>query len=317
MWKMKKRLFLTTLFLVLLLGATAIVAVAAANYFFPLLFYPDLIAVTGIGPDGQGIYLLDLHEQDFVRVTPRGTSAGSLAWSPDGQQLAFIYGESSSPYSDNNIVVVDKDGGNLTYLFEGDYLARPRVSSSGLAWSSDGKQLLFSSWIGDEPQLYLLTLDSGEMQPLDLSLGKVDHHRFAFAWSSQGILAIEKGGEIYTVDIGNLRLIYLTEGEQPFWTPDGEWLTFRCNSDEWLFCRIAPNGEVQEVVPQRSHIRIRNVDSFTWSADGRFIMFMDFGGESDPYYLSILDTKTGLIHRAYTVRPNDDFKFFEAVWPPR
>ena len=317
---MKRRLLLAILVIVLFVGA--IVAIPAMDYLYPLSRYSDPIAVTGIGSDGAGtgIYFLDLHERSFIRITPRGIRAESPAWSPDGQRLAFAYDNSSSPYSD--IVVVDKDGGNLTYLFEGNHLIRLWGPSSELAWSPDGQQILFSTWVSTtsyewELKLYLLDIESRQAQPLDLQLGKTDMHHFDFAWSARGEVAIESNGKIYLLNLDTMQLTFLVEGQQPFWTPDGEWLTFRCNSDKWLFCRITPDGQTQEVIFQQQRIRVRNVDSFSWSADGRFIMFIDNGGESDPYYLSILDTKTGLIHRIYTVHPNDDFKFFDAAWPPK
>ena len=303
---MRNKLYFIS-FSLILIGVTIILVISPIDIFFPLRGYSDKITVSGLGgSNGRGLYLLNWKEHYFERLTPIEVYAMHPTWSPSGEYLAFIYYTDISIERKEGIGIVDNAVGNVNYYLFGEPAGGEQLSR--LAWSPDGHQILFNTWsnydenLMTEPRFYLLQVDSGQFQNVDLHLGKFQSERpVNFAWSSSDVLALEKKGKLYTVNLETMQLTLLAEGTNPFWTPDGEWLTFLCKKDKVRFCRIMLDGNTIEEIPLRKSINIStNIYSpFSWSTDGRFILFMEASGESDPVYINVLDTKTGRVQRIY------------------
>ena len=80
--------------------------------------------------------------------------ASTPAWSPDGQQIAFTRNEDVgefTTFSDDDVFVMDADGGNVRRLTRGDADVDP-------AWSPDGTEIAFGHCFGIESPTFC-TLD--------------------------------------------------------------------------------------------------------------------------------------------------------------
>lgn len=153
----------------------------------------------------------------------RGTNS-SPAWSPDGEQLAFM----SSQNGDPEIYIVDSGGARLHRI---TFSAGVNTSP---AWNpKTGKQLVFVSDRGGEPVLYLANADGTDVQKIDMpDMGYVIDP----AWSPNGqLLAFSwrrptGNFDIYVMDIVSHQLVELTRdqarNERPSWAPDGRHIVF-------------------------------------------------------------------------------------------
>ncbi len=153
----------------------------------------------------------------------RGSNS-SPAWSPDGNQIAFM----SSQNGDPEIYLTDASGGGLKRI-----TFAAGVSTSP-AWNpKTGKQIVFVSDRGGEPVLYLANSDGTDVQKLDMpDMGYVVDP----SWSPNGqLLAFSwrrpSGNfDIYIMDIVTRQLVELTRdqgrNERPSWAPDGRHIVF-------------------------------------------------------------------------------------------
>ncbi len=90
--------------------------------------------------------ILDMHIRSVAldgagdaRVTPKGTQAFEPDWSPDGTQIAFV------TLGDNDIVLINPDGGGLVNLTNGV------AEDDSPTWSPDGSKLAFNTGSLAEP----------------------------------------------------------------------------------------------------------------------------------------------------------------------
>jgi TolB protein len=153
----------------------------------------------------------------------RGTNS-SPAWSPDGEELAFM----SSQGGDPEVYVSDSGGAHLRRI-----TFAAGVSTSP-AWNpKTGKQIVFVSDRGGEPVLYMANSDGTDVQKIDLpDMGYVIDP----AWSPNGqLLAFSwrrptGNFDIYVMDIVSHQLVELTRdqgrNERPSWAPDGRHVVF-------------------------------------------------------------------------------------------
>lgn len=126
------------------------------------------------------------------------------------------------------LAIMDQDGENHKFLTDGRFLVlTPR-------FSPNSQEILYMSYAGKQPKVYLLDLQTGREE----SLGNFDGMSFSPRFSNDGnsiIMSIANGGstQIYKMSLRGRSLTKLTSGNaidtSPSYSPDGSQIVF--NSD--------------------------------------------------------------------------------------
>lgn len=161
---------------------------------------------------------------------------GPVAWSPDGQRLAF----SADRFEDRHgfaIFSVNVDGSDQRQLTDGfSHDVEP-------SWSPDGTQIVFQRYgTGERPdQIYIMNADGSQLRKL-MSSGRIDN---APEWSFDGewIIFTRDYKQIWKVSPDGSERVKIARFNsdvlEPTWSPDGTKILFRKN---WAVWRINVDG---------------------------------------------------------------------------
>ena len=130
-----------------------------------------------------------------------GTGYASPSYSPDGGRIVFDAGE--------RIGVMAADGSGLTLL--------PAVTANDgePAFSADGRRIVFTG-TNDRgtTDVYVRSVDGGSAQLIINDAGEP-------SWSSRGVIAYVRSGNVYVARPGGRHRRWVTPGVSPDWSPDG------------------------------------------------------------------------------------------------
>jgi Tol biopolymer transport system component len=243
-----------------------------------------------VRPDGGGLRPL----------TPRDTTVESYAWSPDGTLIAYIDERFS-------LWLVRRDGMGRRVL-----LPSSRLSSLGLSWSPDGKNIAIVSPGRDanparaacsKLALYLVPVGGSPISGPEPVLVSASRRGIGcgVAWSPRGgEIAYGDGGELLGVissNGGRPRLVLTSGGVgAPQWSPDGTKLAaptiFRSGGRTDRYRRITvvnANGSDPHVVTDHAYTEY----PFAWSPDSRHILY----GRQDRKGIYMIDADGRNNHR--------------------
>jgi TolB protein len=131
------------------------------------------------------IFVMDCDGSDVIQLTKGPNAAAHPAWSADGQRIAYIqtdYTAECDPsiYCPQDIYSMNLNGSHLIRM------TNTETNKSGLAWSPDGKSMLYASYVEGKMRdgviLYLFSFDGADAQPLTSEFGWV----FSFDYSPEG-----------------------------------------------------------------------------------------------------------------------------------
>ena len=233
----------------------------------PLTSYPGVEESPSFSPDGNqvafsgnvsskenfDIYVKLIGGESLLRLTNDPARDGRPVWSPDGRTIAFLRELSDT----NEVLLIPAIGGPERKLGE----TRERGS---LAWSSDGKWLVFPDMDSINPadetsSLYALSIEAGERRRLTSAPpGGWD---FGGAFSPDGRYLVFSRGSTYYVS----ELCLLPFGAD-----------------------LRVNGEVTQITSQR-----RLAQSAVWHPDGREIVFVSGSATSNELWtISVSGART-------------------------
>ena len=267
------------------------------------------------------------------------------AWSPDGKWIA--YGSRALPGASFNLRVIEAESGrqrSTTKQF--GYLMRPAWSADGRAiflsgerdgilslWripfsegelglatrvtlgegqdtnvaaSRDGKKLAFAI-VRNDPNIWELTVESGQLRAVTSGAGSPDHPRVSPDGKTL-LVRSNRTGELaaWTVDLKGRYLSQLTRGQgsnepEAEWSPDGRQIAFVRGEKLW----IQPVGSL---TGRDTGLR----SSFSaWSPDGREIA-VAHNEKSDPPEIWIYSVADGKARRLTALKRNAD----NPTWSP-
>jgi len=273
-----------------------------------LLTEEDTVTVRSPSPDGKFLAMTSWDTGDLVlrdvssgkirRLTHRAApvvGAQSAYFSPDGQKIAYLWGNNRTDY-DVRVIGVDGTGERTLYRSNIEKLAIP------LDWSPDGKQILISLQRLNETtqQLALISASDGSLQlPRLPELTQFQQPKFA-ADGSGVIYNVQNaqgaGTEIHQLTFRGAESTLVASSENKNyligWSPDRRRLIFssdrRGQSGIWAVTVSdrGAEGEPQELVP----------DAGKWEVLGithAGSLFYRLDADSVDVYTAVLDVAGG------------------------
>lgn len=244
----------------------------AVGSFMQISWSPDgrSLAYSGYGPTGAAqlyIVAVDSLVTQPLSPAPECLDAAEPAFSPDGKQLALVCVSTSAVYS---IYVLELPQGPMREL--ATIMGYPQ----GLAWSADGRRLIFAKDAGGGGELWQLTL-SGQLEQLPFG-----ENSSAPTVARNGRIAYVRGRNtinIWRADLTSAQpeesaatLIYSTLTQMdPRYSADGSRIAFQSNrsGSTEIWTTDAEGANPDRLTSFNGPI----TSSPSWCSDGRRIAF--------------------------------------------
>lgn len=211
-------------------------------------------------PDGDQIAFvsggaLQVVNADGTGRTQIATATNGIytpAWSPDGAKIAFAKYRKGTNRLE--IYTVNASGSGLTQVTNN---GANDASDLAPSWSPDGTRIAFSRYptsVGSNPKIFVVNASGTGLQQLSSNSGNDVNPD----WSPDGTRIVFQQGAGFAATIavmdanGGNVQLQLASGESPAWSPDGTKIVFRGSFPAYQLATMNPNGTGQTVVPNPS-----------------------------------------------------------------
>jgi Tol biopolymer transport system component len=236
-----------------------------------------------LGP--EQLWVMDVAKRVSERIGLPGRDLGVNlpTWTPDGRHLLVTRSFTNGMEA---MWIAAADGSEAR-----EFLKRESESTSGQAFSPDGKSLVYSARIGGVIQLSRYDLATGRSEQLTSSPGdkfnptwSPDGRRIAFSSNATGTMQVWarslESGEERQLTSGFERMYH------PFYSPDSRWLYVQ-PSHRNIYRMPADGGPLEAVTrfPESGLF----LEEPTLSPDGKFLAYSRSNGGSSLWLLTMAD----------------------------
>jgi TolB protein len=181
------------------------------------------------------------------------------------------------------LAIMDSDGANFRYISdENRYVLTPH-------FSPNMHKVIFLSYRGDEPNVWILDMDSGEQK----KLGKFSGMNFAPRWHPSGDKAafslVDENGasNIYEYDINAKKMRRLTNtngiNTSPSYSPDGRFMAYNSNASGSQQLHVLNLGTMTD---KRISYGDGRYATPAFSPDGKFLAFTKIA--DDTFFIGVM-----------------------------
>ncbi len=236
------------------------------QYVFDVQYSPDttrlaVLSLTSLERPVQRLWVKDTATDD-LRIVAEGSIRAPVAWSPDGERLAFARlsrGENGSLV--NDLFVVHADGSGLQRLTHSRRASSP-------TFAPDGRRLAFIGSAAGTANVFVLDLATRQETPRTRFTGDVQLSGLTWHPTDESLavarFAADDRRDLVVVDATSGTVQPITDGthddRQPVWSPDGTQIAYTSLRD------AVPNTFVYDLTTQ-THRRVTHLVAGTSAAD--------------------------------------------------
>lgn len=231
------------------------------------------VSVSALGAGGQ------VHTVYRCGLGSACAAPASLAWSPDGREVALSFVAFGGQIPNTGLHIVDvATRVDRRIPFTSTQRRVGCFMPAELAWSPDGSTLAYRCTDYAPRGVQLLRLSGGRHRTI------MGHARaFWPTWSPDGkriaystTLLPRAGSRIYTVSLdGSGRRLVARHGAAPVWSPDGRAIAYEAGCGVRM---VTPTGRDVTPLPASTACGIGRTGRPVWSPDGTQLAISDDGG---------------------------------------
>jgi len=151
-------------------------------------------------------------------------------------------------------MAISPDG--LRVAFDGSYIPSVTTGSSGSRENGTG--------------MHYLDVETGRLSSVPI---ESTHAEDEMSWSPSGeAFTYANGNRIYILDVSTGAPKLIGHGQNPTWSPDGQWITFR-SMDDWAMAVNPVTLESKKLLPDN-----KILGAVHWSPDSQYVLVSEAVG---------------------------------------
>jgi len=234
------------------------------------------------------IWVMDYDGANQRPLTSLRTISLTPRWSPDANRIAFTCFEMASGIRSPQICMYSMDAGKVVSF------PRFRGTNSSPAWSPDGSQLIFSSSMLGNPELFVTDANGGRPKRLTFSNGANTSPAWNPKTGQTVIFVSDRGGipKLFSMNSDGTNSAEIDVPDKgylidPAWAPNGQLLAFSWRRPEGNYDLYLMDAATHQIV-ELTRDSGRN-ERPSWAPDGRHIVFESTRGGTRQIWVMLAD----------------------------
>jgi TolB protein len=218
------------------------------------------------------VWVMDYDGANQHPLTSLRTISLMPRWSPDTSRIAFTCYQPVSGVVSAQICMYSSDAAKVISF------PRFRGTNSAAAWSPDGTQLIFSSSMAGNPELYVTDVNGSKPKRLTFSTGGSTSPTWNPKTGQSVVFVSDRGGipKLYMMNADGTNVVTLDLPDKgylidPAWSPNGQLLAFSWRRPSGNYDIYVMEPTSQQIV-ELTRDEGRN-ERPSWAPDGRHLVF--------------------------------------------